>query len=252
MITKARIAKADLWYERGEIVKSLSFQFDSKFFAAFEECFLEIEKRYKKVSRVILAGAYVEKPGSHKLGRAADLDGIEFEDGSRWDATGRDRLAAAIQGIFARKFGVVLGWTFDEAHEDHLHVDDTFDFGFRSNWKSVTGFVQWVLRLDGFNVEIDGVWGPLTQRAFWNSLGKLIREDDLPSNADYREFLDFKTQKFFSQTKKEYSVVPDESLGWGGGSFGIDITHGVDLRTEALEKIGEIVRIALTEGDLGA
>ncbi len=200
MIRKSEIAGAELWYERGSIPKLIEFSFDLKFFQAFEECFLEIEELYKNPTRIILAGTYVEKPGAHKLGRAADLDGIEFEDGEGvWMATKHGRLTAAIQGVFMKHLGVVLGWTYDEAHSDHLHIDDTREWGFRHNSRSIVTYIQWVLGFEGHVLKVDGIWGAKMEEAYFIYTGV----EGYPTNTEYKDFLSSISWKFFSQMKRE-------------------------------------------------
>lgn len=237
MISRLEIAGIPLWYERDVLPRMQSFRFDPKFFRLLEECFIEIGEAFKPLSRVISAGAYVDKPGAHKLGRAFDLDGIEFEDGQIWMATEQTRLTAAIQGVFMKKFGTVLGWTYDEAHRDHLHISDWGPpWGFRDYSRAVVSYVQWVLNL-GRNLEgglaVDGIWGPKTEVAFWFNFGKPTHVG-LPENVEYRTFLDFATQRFFSQMRREKAP------------------EGVkDEKTCALERIRDIVAMALQEGDRG-
>ncbi len=174
MISKNALAGATFWYERRGHPHKRTFDFDPKFYRTLEECFLEIAEDFKPMARVISAGAYVDKPGSHKLGRAFDLDGIEFEDGQLWMATERGVLTAAIQGVFMKKFGVVLGWTFNEDHADHLHIDDSYAWGFRES-PSIVSYMQWVLTLSGNTLKVDGLWGPRTESVFWRHLG--LRKD---------------------------------------------------------------------------
>ena len=232
MISHKKIAGATLWYERGKFDQFRSFEFDPKFYRTLEECFLEIAEAFKPLSRVITAGAYVDKPGAHRLGRAFDLDGIEFEDGQVWKATERSGLTAAIQGVFMKKFGVVLGWTYDEDHADHLHIDDaSWKWGFRES-PSIVSYMQWVLELSGNSVKIDGLWGPKTERVFWRHLGTGEETKHYPNDGEYRRFLAFAVQKFFSQERRDSKPLKDE-------------------KTIALEKIRDLAAAALQEGDLG-
>ena len=241
MISRDKIAGSWLWYERGEFPDCQSFDFDSKFYRTLEEGFLEIAEAFKPLSRVITAGAYVDKPGAHNLGRAFDLDGIEFEDGQLWMATETGKLTAAIQGVFMKRFGVVLGWTYDEAHEDHLHISDYGPaWGFRES-RSITKYIQWGLGLGGNPLKMDGVWGSQTGSAFWQHLGRRDYEaKHHPTNADYRTFLDFAVQRFFSQMKRKHNIF-ENAL--------IDPAFD-DPKILALEKIRDIAATALQDGDL--
>jgi len=242
MITTPKIAGAELWYERGADPVGIGFQFDPTFFRTFEECFIEIGELYKVPRRIILAGTFVDKPGAHKLARAADLDGIEFEDGSEWSAAERTRLTAALQAVFMKRFGVVLGWTYDEAHGDHFHVDDTKEWGFRYNSRSIVSFIQWALGFEGHELEVDGIWGPKTLDAFFG-YDVLHKKLVCPTNTEYRDFLTSISEKFFNRTRREYYL--DKLVTH-------EIITVVDPRIEALEKIRDIAAFALQEGDSGS
>ena len=237
MIMKAGIAGASFWYERGEAPFPTMLEIEPKFFRTLEECFIEIGEAYKPLARVISAGAYVDKPGAHLLGRAFDLDGIEFEDGQVWAATEQTRLTAAIQGVFMKKFGVVLSWVYDEAHSDHLHIDDWGSpWGFKES-PSVVKYVQWVLNLSGVrspSLKVDGVWGPLTERAFWQHFGRRNEVRHYPTDTEYKTFLGFASQRFFSQMRRESEPARLR-----------------DEKTEALELIRDLAMVALREGDRG-
>jgi len=240
MISKDSIAGAPLWYEReSSHGHPKTFEFDSKFYRTLEEGFLEIAEAFKPLSRVILGGVYVDKPGAHKLARAADLDGIEFEDGQIWMATERSRLSAAIQGVFMKRFGVVLGWTYDRLHWDHFHVADTSPWGFYVT-RSVVTYIQWVLGFEGHSLLVDGIWGPKTESAFWLNFGRLNGKG-YPTDAEYKTFLNFAISKFFNQMKRE-SDDPDSPNNWN--------TPAADPRMEALEKIRDLAAAALQEGVL--
>ncbi len=238
MNVRRQIAGAPLWYEREGTPSQRGFQFDPKFYRELEECFLEIAEFFKPLVRVVTAGAYVDKPGSHGLGRGFDLDGIDFEGGPLWSARDRTRLTAAIQCVFMRKFGVVLGWTYDERHADHLHIDDTQVWGFRDNSRSIVSFTQWVLNFQELGsdlLKLDGVWGKKTEDIFWLNFGRpTVRV--LPTNAEYKTFLSFAAQKFFSQMKRETELKLPMAK---------KLTH-----EETLEKVRDIVAAALQEGDL--
>ena len=240
MITKDFIGSGELWYDRDKVPRQQQFSFDPKFFQKIEECFLNIERLYKRPYHIILAGVYVDKPGAHGLGRALGLDGIEFEDGQLWSAKDRTRLTAAIQGIFMKKFGVVLGWTYDSKHEDHIHIDDYgYPWGF-SDRPSIVKYVQWILNLEGRgSLKVDGIWGPRTQDSFVNYNNTAHDGRAYPTNTEYKDFLSGITSKFFSQMKREHHKQEHAIEGLGRLEM-----------MEALEKIRDLAAGVLQEGDL--
>ncbi len=248
MIKHTKINSIPLYYERnldestwGDLSKWKAgrFNFDEELYEALEWVFEQVEKFFMFPLGIITAGVQVDKEGEHKFGRAFDLDGIVFQGGLKLRIRDRTKLHAAVMATFMQRFGVVLGWMYDEDHEDHFHVDLSKGWGFR-NSRSIVGAVQWFLELDGYAIKIDGIWGPKTQYAFGKHEGllKLKVYDTLryPSHDEYGAFLRRIALKFFDEVKRERMIEDGE----------IEEFPGNDMR-RTLKEIRRLVDEALNE-----
>lgn len=116
---------------------------------------------------VTSAGAFVDKPGQHGRGKAFDLDGLFWENISliATEQETKTALYLAVQALCNRHFGVVLGFNYNRAHQDHLHFDLGRSVRFRTV-QSVTYFVQEAVNaLYGESIAVDGEWGSQTSGA---------------------------------------------------------------------------------------
>jgi hypothetical protein len=135
--------------------------------ALFEEIFAHGPAAFGAPVAILCAGAHVDKPGQHGLGKAFDLDGIHWERRRFLASEQRaDRaLYLMIQALCLRHFGVVLGFNFNAAHECHLHIDIGRPVRFRET-RSATCFYQEALStLFGAALTVDGEYGPQTETA---------------------------------------------------------------------------------------
>lgn len=156
----------------------------------FAEVFALAPPRFGAPIAILSAGAYVDKPGLHGAGKAFDLDGILWQH--RRFLTSQQRqdkvLYLGIQACCLRHFGTVLGYNYNPAHEDHLHIDLGRPVAFRES-KSVTYFYQEVLNaFFDRNLTIDGEYGSGTNNALRAArqsmgLGSISKVDN------YRSFL---------------------------------------------------------------
>jgi hypothetical protein len=151
----------------------------------------ETETLYGPLIKIFSAGAYVDKAGRHGLGRAFDLDALIWRDHKLvFDQQPVQKpLYLLVQAIATKRFGYVLGYNYDAAHKDHLHVDDGRTVKFRTNF-SVTNFMQECLILF-WNKDIvrDGEWGFFTKTAFQEVLDELGVSYP-PNQNGWREFCD--------------------------------------------------------------
>ncbi|MGH9246460.1 MAG: extensin family protein [Acidimicrobiales bacterium] len=132
------------------------------------------------VLSIVSAGVYVAKPGQHGLGQALDLDRMQFYHGTctpyarvhaspeRWIR----RRYLAVDAVTRRWFRYTLDGWYNAAHADHIHMD----FGglpvrcVKSS-RSDTVFVQSACNnFEDAGLAVDGIWGPLTQGAFDQSM----------------------------------------------------------------------------------
>lgn len=158
--------------------------------ALFQEVFALAPPRFGAPVAILSAGAYVDKPGQHGAGKAFDLDGILWQH--RRFLTSEQRqdkvLYLGIQACCLRHFGTVLGYNYNVAHQDHLHIDLGRPVAFRES-KSVTYFYQEVLNaFFDKNLTIDGEYGSSTNDALRAArtsmgLGSISKVDN------YRAFL---------------------------------------------------------------
>lgn len=155
---------------------------------------------YGRLRWIGTAGAYVNKPGYHGLGRAFDLDIVQWRHAGcrplRYhhvsSKLARRRRYIAVDALARRWFKYVLNGFYNAAHRDHLHFDTgggalVFNPGYRSD----TVFIQRAANvMIGANLVIDGIYGPLTDRAFYI----MKRRADVPHRVStspraYRRFL---------------------------------------------------------------
>ncbi len=82
--------------------------------------------RFGPLQVITSAGAYVDKPGYHGLGRAFDLDGLFWRDRTLVTKQFPDEpiLYVAVESVIRRHFGTVLNYDYNVDHQDHFHVDN--------------------------------------------------------------------------------------------------------------------------------
>ena len=202
-----RRSSDDVW---GDLAsdEAVEFYFEQGFHQSLTLVIRDIEnyiggRTARKVEGIISAGAYVDKPGMHKLGRAFDLDGIVWKsmagamDVRPWKATefggsGTIEMYLRIQAICMIYFGTVLGYQYNKAHEDHIHMDDERNPGFRHNSRSIVLFIQDALgSIFDRPVARDGSWGPVTWNAMRFVLGlNWAEEVRYPTDEQYFIFLE--------------------------------------------------------------
>jgi hypothetical protein len=173
-----------------------TFHVTNEFEAKLDTCFEQLWELspFGRAEVITSAGAWVNKPGFHGLGRALDLDGIFWRDKSfvtLFDGfQGRDRrLYLAVEAVLRMHFGQVLNYDFNAAHRDHFHIDDVAP-GFRANSKTAVFFVQNALSFVlGHSVSRDGVFGPETDGALVRALSDLGISGSISNLAVWRRFL---------------------------------------------------------------
>lgn len=158
--------------------------------AMFQEIFDMAPNSFGAPKVILSAGAYVDKPGMHGKGKAFDLDGIHWEN-RRFLTIEQETdtvLYLGIQACCLRYFGTVLGFNYNAAHEDHLHIDIGRTVRFRET-QSVTYFYQEVLNaFFDKDLTVDGEYGTLTNDGLKEArsgmgLGTLSKKEN------YRAFL---------------------------------------------------------------
>lgn len=168
----------------------------AEFEAKLDRCFEQLWELtpFGRARIITSAGAFVDKPGFHGMGRALDLDGIFWPDQTfvtLFDGfQGRNRpLYLAVEAVLRMHFGQVLNYNFNAAHRDHFHIDDLAP-GFRRTSKTATFFVQNALTFVlGHSVGRDGVFGPETDGAVGQALSDLGISGSINNLNVWRQFL---------------------------------------------------------------
>lgn len=164
--------------------------FEQKLDTAFSELFNRAGLEEPEV--ITSAGAYVNKTGYHGLARAFDLDGIFWKDkifiANNYPADKSFYLG--IEAVLRKHFGTVLNYNYNQAHQDHLHIDDGTAIGFNAASKSKVLFTQDALRnvLD-IPVAVDGIYGPETEGGIKQALEKLNISGLITSKQVWLDFL---------------------------------------------------------------
>lgn len=146
------------------------------------------------------AGAYVNKPKFHGMGRAFDLDNVRWRNVSCTPLRGHHihryrivrRRYIGVDAVARRWFKYVLDGWYNGAHRDHLHFDDgggalVFNVSYRSDVVFVQAAANAMMNA---GLVVDGIYGPKTNRAFRTMKNRL----DIPHRvstdvAAYRRFL---------------------------------------------------------------
>jgi hypothetical protein len=174
--------------------KAHTFNCTSGFLLKLEACFDELF-RVSPLGRaeiITSAGAFVEKPGFHGLGRAFDLDALFWP--------GRDfvtlrfptdqKFYLGVEAVLRKHFGTVLNFLYNPDHHDHLHVDDSTEVGFVRTSKSRALFVQAALtHVLNIPVGIDGGFGTETEGGLRTAFVRLGLSGDITTREVWLEFL---------------------------------------------------------------
>lgn len=126
---------------------------------------------------------------AHNRARGLDLCQIRFTNGERIDMNAShqgdltdQRLYLASVASLRRSFGTVLSCWYNDAHRDHLHVDDlTVVHPIRSQNRTDTTLIQAAAcLLDGAQLTIDGIWDTATEAAYRHLLEAFDLEQTAP------------------------------------------------------------------------
>jgi len=163
-------------------------EFQAKIEAAFNELWTVCP--LGEAELIVSAGFWVEKPGMHGLGRATDLDSIWWKDRTfvtkaEWE-TGGKTFYLAVEAILHKHFGVVLNYSYNIAHHDHFHIDDTDPPGFARTARSECNFAQAALN---YVLDIPTLITGQYDNQFRDSLHQ-ANVGDLRKWSDWKAFLD--------------------------------------------------------------
>ena len=179
----------------GTIGRQRNFRCTNAFYLKLEACFSELWRvcPQGRAQAIVSAGAYVNKPGYHGMGRAFDLDAI-FWPGKTFITNRFEDYPSfylGVEAILRKHFGTVLAYNYNRAHRDHFHIDDGGSVGFRTA-RSHTLFMQGVCHHMlgiGSPSDIDGDYGPITRAALDEACTEFGVSTPL-SAANWTQFLD--------------------------------------------------------------
>lgn len=170
---------------------------------ALGKCFADIFKQapFGAGEVITSAGAYVDKPGHHGRGEAFDLDGIFWKDIHlvAIEYPAKPHLYLAVESILRQHFGTVLAYNYNLDHRDHFHMDLGTPVGFQKMSKSRVEYLQAsLLYVHGFQVDVDGVWGPSTEQVVKAALADLGLKGVLTNKQVWVDYLKATTPRAFA------------------------------------------------------
>ena len=157
-------------------------------------------RSYGSLRYFATAGAYVNKPKFHGLGRAFDLDMVSWSRTSCQPIRGHHayryrvvrRRYIGVDALARRWFKYVLDAWYNAAHRDHMHLDDgggalVFNTGYRSDVVFIQAAAN--VMING-GLVIDGLYGPKTDAAFRRMKNRLEIPHRVATDPEaYRRFL---------------------------------------------------------------
>ncbi|MFI9007815.1 extensin family protein [Actinosynnema sp. NPDC053489] len=169
-----------------------------------------LSSAYGSITYLVSAGFYVNKPGEHGTGTAMDLDHVRWSGGQVSSPLDHDHASGttatrrrylALEATCRRRFRYVLDGWYNADHADHIHSD----FGGLpvrcvTGSESDTKFVQSLCNnFLGSGLEVDGIWGPLTQSAFTTAKSRLgTTGDPHTTTSVWQSFLSAAARKGFA------------------------------------------------------
>jgi hypothetical protein len=213
------------------------FYVTPEFERKLDECFEHLWQAcpFGRAQVITSAGAYVDKPGFHGLGRALDLDGLFWPDKTfitLYDGfQGRNlNLYIGIESIIRMHFGQVLNFSYNAAHRDHFHIDDT-EPGFRSGARSSALFLQnTLIHVFGHMVRRTGSYDTATRSGMALALRSLGIDGDIDNLQIWLEFLTKLSEKAFRNAQETADFAEIGIARSAGGSEGEDVSPLTLLR----------------------
>lgn len=211
IVTFTHLAGVPLHYDRYDASSGFGYGTRGKpfkpraeraFVDRLEACFIDVfaQSPFGAGEVITSAGAYVNKPGHHGTGQAFDLDGIFWGQHHlvALQYPQKPHLYLAIEAIVRQHFGTVLNFNYNAAHQDHLHIDAGTPVGFQKLSKSRVEFLQAALfYVHGYQVGVDGVWGPDTAGVVPTALSELGIGGAITTRATWLAFLAATAQRGF-------------------------------------------------------
>jgi len=213
----------------GSIGKARTPRLDIQFLKTMDACFEELWAVYPqgKGRGIVSAGCYVEKPGSHSMGRAIDIDAVWWHYGPPIIALSypKDRKRyLATEAILRKHIGIVLNYHYNSKHRDHWHCDDTEPVGFFPTASRVVFIQAAAIHVFGLDITHDGIWGPQTEGATKQIAEQFGGPENITLLAGWNCFLNAVAQAGFADV--EPKPQPEETAA-------TEITEDTDSDSEA-------------------
>ncbi len=205
----------------GTIGRPISFYVEENFNEKLVECFKDLFDACPLGKPNVITCGGIYNPEHHNP-RSTHRHGTGFDfDAAFWDnftlITKRfhhyKELYLGMECFIRIHFGIVLNYFFNALHEDHWHFDASVTVDFRTNYRSSILHLQLVLlHIYEKQVQVDGIWGPQTQRATQDVLDRLGISSNITSISNYKSFLrktGLLAFKIFEQAKSPLILLND-------------------------------------------
>lgn len=150
---------------------------------------------------LVSGGCYVMKAGAHGEGRAIDIDAIWWPDMVlvTKNALKTPQLYLGVESVLRTHFGNVLDFWYNDAHQDHFHIDNHKDPSYRFGSRSQSVYLQASLKyVHGHDdLGIDGWVGKETNKALHELLPYYSM--NAPVAELWESFIGLTAKKAFSQ-----------------------------------------------------
>jgi hypothetical protein len=204
LVTVAQLDAVPLFFARGVPARPQSFSIEPGFRDVLVQTIRSVRARtpasFGDLVRITTAGAFVDKPGMHGLGRAFDHDAWTFEHVDirpiRHDHVAASRAQRqrywALAAIMRSHSAFVLHGHFNADHEDHIHQDNGGSRPFTTSSPATVKLVQAVcnhIYSESPALDIDGGFGELSAGAVRRAMIKAGLAGDVFDPAQWRRFL---------------------------------------------------------------
>lgn len=201
------ISKLDgvpLFFARGGEPRPQSFRIEPEFRDVLVRTVKTVRSRapesFGDLVRITSAGALVQKPGLHGLGRAFDHDAWTFGTVDIRPIR-RDHVASslaqrqrywALAALMRSHSAFVLHGHFNAAHEDHIHQDNGGAGPFNTTSETTVKLAQAICNhifSESPSLVIDGVFGERSKAAVREAMRKVDLPGEVFDSAQWRRFL---------------------------------------------------------------
>jgi hypothetical protein len=199
-----------LWYDRSTLYgvphpTKLRFKGTGELRKALELLGKDLKKIgwLDYIEKMLTAGVYVNKPGTHKEGIAVDFDGavvrrspsgaseskVYVYKAGRSDSLARV-TATRLACLIARHFGVVLTAGYNRAHEDHIHADLSRPVKWYGSVSQVILVQETLNAWYGAGLKVDGKMGKNVRGAWSEASGGQFVPTDFEYGDAFKWLLD--------------------------------------------------------------